>query len=64
MCLMKFYQTFKKTPLKPDYWGELYGIELELKDAEGNSLTFYKSDYYKFKHMIKEMHPWMWPHFL
>lgn len=49
-----FFQTFKNEPMKPEYWGELFGAQLGIKDDQGDSLTFYKSDYDKFLKIIHD----------
>lgn len=46
-------QKLHSQPMKVDYWSELYGLQLGLKDASGNALTFYKSDYDNFIKIIQ-----------
>ena len=46
-------QRLHSQPMKIDYWSELYGLQLGLKDSAGNALTFYKSDYDKFIKIIQ-----------
>ena len=53
--MFKFFQTFKNQPLKGDYWNELFGIQLGLRDEQGNLLTFYKSDFKKLAKLIQDL---------
>lgn len=53
--MIKFFQTFKNQPLKGDYWGELFGVQLSLRDTQGNLLTFYKSEFEKLTKLIQDL---------
>lgn len=46
-------QKLQNIPIKTTYLPELSGLRLNLKDADGNNLTLYKSDYLKLCDILK-----------